>query len=113
MIALLALCPIRVNNFAALELGRTIRDVDGKWWIVLSAPSTKSGSPDERPVPDFLKAVIDRYVNEYRPSLMRADHRTKALWLSSTGGKPLTAKGLALTISTTTRRTLGVDVSPH
>jgi integrase len=113
MIALLALCPIRVKNFSALEIGRTIRAVDGKWWIVLPSPSTKSGNRDDRPVPSFLKATIDKYFNEYRLILTRADRRTNALWLSSTDGKPMTSKGVALTISTTTRRALGVDVSPH
>jgi integrase len=113
MVALLALCPIRVKNFAALELGRTVREVNGRWWIVLSAPSTKSESRDERPVPSFLKLAIDSYVDEYRSTLMRADHGTHALWLSFKDGKPMTTKGVALTISITTRRTLGVDVSPH
>jgi site-specific recombinase XerD len=113
MIALLALCPIRPKNFASLEFGHTIQEIDGRWWIVLSATSTKTRSRDERPVPNFLKTAIDKYVNEYRPNLMRADHRTNALWLSSADGRPMTAKGVALTISTTTRRTMGVDVSPH
>jgi site-specific recombinase XerD len=113
MIALLALCPIHIKNFAALEIERTIREIDGKWWIVLPSMSTKSGNCDERPVPNFLKSAIHRYVSEYRPVLMRAGRETKALWLASTDGKPITTKGVALTISTTTRRTLGVDVSPH
>jgi hypothetical protein len=29
MIAILALCPIRLKNFAALELGRTFLDING------------------------------------------------------------------------------------
>ena len=37
MIALLAVCPIRLKNFAALEIGRTFREVEGSWWIVLPA----------------------------------------------------------------------------
>lgn len=73
-------------------------------------------------VHDLLEAFIaqhhsqnrsGREISRYRPNLMRADHRTNTLWLSSTDGRPMTAKGVALTISTTTRRTVGVDVSPH
>ena len=41
MLALLALYPIRLKNFAALEIGRSIVKVDGVWWIVLSASETK------------------------------------------------------------------------
>jgi hypothetical protein len=37
MIALLAVCPIRLKNFAALALGTTFNDVDGRWWIALRA----------------------------------------------------------------------------
>ena len=80
---------------------------------MLPRSCTKTKSRDERPVPNFLKSTIDKYVIEYRPNLMRADPRTNALWLSSVDGKPMTAKGVALTISATTRQTLGVDVSPH
>ncbi len=113
MIALLALCPIRVKNFAALELGRTIQEVDGRWWIVLSGRTTKTGSPDERPVPDFLKSAIDSYVLEHRLILLHRDSPTGALWLSSCDGQPMTVKGIGLLVSTITKRTLGVDVSPH
>ena len=31
MIALLALCPVRLKNFAALEIGATFRNVNGSW----------------------------------------------------------------------------------
>jgi hypothetical protein len=41
MLALLALCPIRLKNFAALEIGTSFRLVKGRWWIVLPGPSTK------------------------------------------------------------------------
>jgi hypothetical protein len=33
MITLLARCPIRLKNFAALEIGRSFLNVDGRWWI--------------------------------------------------------------------------------
>jgi hypothetical protein len=35
MIALLALCPIRIKNFADLEIGRTFKQIQGSWWIAL------------------------------------------------------------------------------
>ena len=55
MVALLAMCPIRLKNFAALEIGRSFVEIKGKWWIVLAASETKEERPDERPVDDMLK----------------------------------------------------------
>jgi integrase len=48
MIALLALCPIRIKNFAALQIGRTFKETNGGWWIALPGIRTKSHRPDER-----------------------------------------------------------------
>jgi len=70
MLALLALCPIRPKNFAALEIGQTFRQVRGNWWIVLPARSTKMRSPEERPVPTWLNPYIDLYLKEARPILL-------------------------------------------
>src|SRR5262249_42956280 len=67
MVALLALCPIRLKNFAGLEIGYTFKEVDGSWWITLPAHLTKSRRPDERRVPTFLNHVIELYLYQSRP----------------------------------------------
>jgi integrase len=113
MIALLALCPIRLKNFAALQIGRTFKKIHGTWWIALPSSSTKSRRPDERPVPAFLNQSIDIYLNQSRPALIGSRHPTQALWMSSTTGKQMTAKNLGTLVSKTTLQTVGVDVSPH
>jgi integrase len=110
MIALFALCPIRLKNFAALEIGQTFKHVQGRWWITLPRVSTKSRRADERPVPAFLNRCIDLYLNESRPVLLGSMPPTNALWISSTTGEPMT---LGILISKVTLETLGVDVSPH
>ena len=56
------MCPIRLKNFAALEIGRSFVEIKGKWWIVLAASETKENRADERPVDDMLKPAIDRYL---------------------------------------------------
>jgi hypothetical protein len=71
MTALLARCPIRLKNFAALEIGRSFVDVDGSWWIVLSAAETKEKRQDERQTPEELTEQIKRYLEIYRPILAR------------------------------------------
>jgi integrase len=113
MIALLALCPVRLKNFAALEIGRTFREVHGKWWIALPSITTKSRRPDERAVPALLNPAIHAYLNEARPFLLGSAPATDALWISSTRRRQLTAKNLGILISKITLQTVGVDVSPH
>jgi integrase len=113
MIALLALCPIRLKNFAALEIGHTFKEVHGSWWIALPGITTKSRRPDERRVPEWLNRAIDIYLNQSRPVLLRSRSTTNALWISSRTGKPMTKKNLGTLVSKITLETLGVDVSPH
>jgi integrase len=113
MIALLALCPIRLKNFSALEIGQTFKEIHGKWWITLPRMSTKSRRADERPVPAFLNRYIDAYLNESRPVLLGSRPLTNALWISSTTGQSMTTKNLGILVSKITVGTLGVDVSPH
>jgi integrase len=113
MVALLACCPIRLKNFAALEIGRSFVKVDGTWWIVLASSETKEARPDERPIPDFLTHAIDRYVEIYRPILVRTDEVSSALWLTSDYGRPMTYASVGETITDTTHSTVGVNLSPH
>ena len=113
MVALLAFCPIRRKNFAALEIGRSFVEIHGTWWIVLSASETKENRPDERPINELLTPVIDRYLRQYRPVLARTDSPPPALWLSSNDGAPISDKQVAIVIRRTTLATVGVEVSPH
>jgi integrase len=113
MIALLALCPIRLKNFAALEIGHTFKQVHGSWWIALPGPITKSRRADERRVPEWLNKAIDLYLSQSRPVLLQSKHTTDALWISSTTGRPMTKKNLGILVSKVTLATLGKDVSPH
>jgi integrase len=113
MVAMLAMHPVRLKNFAALEIGRSLVEIKGSWWIVLSASETKEDRPDERRVDDLLKPALDRYLRKYQPLLAGAGQLTALLWLSSNGGSPMTYDGVARAITETTRTTVGVAVSPH
>ena len=44
MIALLAYCPIRLMNFATLEIGRTFKQIQDSWWVALPGIVPKSQS---------------------------------------------------------------------
>ena len=132
MVALLAACPIRPKNFAALEIGASFLRLQGGWWIGLE--DTKSRRPDHRPVPSFLTNSIQSYLEIYRPILLRqatngdepppdlrhgpgpstiaSPNEASALWLSRLG-KPLSYGQVERAIMETTRMTLGVPVNPH
>jgi hypothetical protein len=114
MVAMLAMHPIRLKNFAALEIGRSLVEIKNSWWIVLSASDTKENRPDERRVDDLLQPALDRYLRKYRPVLTGADQSAaNALWLSSNDGAPMSYAGVERVITETTRATVGVAVSPH
>jgi integrase len=113
MVALKALHPIRLKNFAALEIGRSFKKVNNPWWIVLSASETKEKRPDERPVDPCLIRWIERYLNFHRPVLARTGVAPAALWLSSNDGRAMTYLAVERVIKETTLTTVGVDVSPH
>ena len=113
LIALLALHPIRIKNFAALAIADTFVNIDGRWWLHIPSDDTKSHRVDERQVPEFITDVVNSYIKTHRPVLCRGDAEQLALWISSTTGRQLTTKNLGTLISKITRETIGVDVSPH
>ncbi len=78
IIALLALCPIRVGTFASLTLGRSFLRIGDGWWIGLAANETKNGRPDERPAPGFLTSCVDEYLSIYRPRFLCAGRAGRA-----------------------------------
>ena len=113
MVAMLAFHPVRPGNFAALEIGRSFKQVNGSWWIVLSHSETKEKRADERAVDPCLAHWIDRYLGVHRPILARTDEAVARLWLSSNDGRAMTYDAVERAISKTTLATVGIAVSPH
>jgi len=114
MLCTLALCPIRLKNFAELQIGTSFREIQESWWIILPKQATKTKKrPDERRIPEFIRPVVNLYISEARAVLVDPDRETNALWISSTTGLPFTKKTLGTLISKLTLETLGIDVSPH
>ena len=112
MITLLARCPIRLKNFAALEIGRSFLNVDGTWWIVLTAAETKEKREDERPIPEEFTNSVERYLKIYRPILAMGNDASSALWVAI-NGKPMSYASMGELITEITKTTLGINVNPH
>jgi integrase len=113
MVALLTLHPVRLKNFAALEIGRTFKKINNAWWIVLPACETKEKRPDERVVDPSLAGWVDRYLTIHRLVLARTDDTPDSLWLSSNDGRAMTYSAVERVIKNTTLATVGIDVCPH
>ena len=112
MVGMLGFHPIRRKNFAALEIGRSLVKIRGMWWIVLSAAETKENRADERRINEMLMPFLDRYLDHYRPVLIRPESPPRALWLSKHGAR-IADKYVTTLIGATTLATVGVRVSPH
>ena len=113
MIAFLSLYPIRLKNYTALKIGASFKKIHNSWWIALSAADTKEKRPDERRIEVILAPAIERYLDIYRPVLMRGSSSHASLWVSSNTGAPMTDDGVEQAIKAITKSTIGVDVCPH
>ena len=66
------------------------------------------GSPEERPIPEWMNPYIDLYLNEARQLLLkRASAPTIALWISSNTGAPMNAGDIVVIITKLQNRRLG------
>jgi hypothetical protein len=115
MLALWPLCPSRRKNFATLEIGKTFKQVNGRWWITIAAYETKTRQrPEERPVAEWMNPYIELYLNEARAVLLTGSkEETNALWISDKTRGPMTTGYFSSLIPKITKQTIGVAISPH
>jgi integrase/recombinase XerD len=117
MIALLALVPLRLSNFVALQLGRSLVNNNGAWLITLEAEETKNGSPLEMMWPEQLLAPLSTYLAVHHPLLAARTGRWSkptdgSLWISS-HGSPMTEIAIYDRIVRRTRDAFGNSMNPH
>ena len=109
MVALLSVCPVRLGNYAFLEVGVQVQQINGEWWLLFAAAETKSKRVDERPVPMALKSCIERWLGHWREFFKNPG---SSFWASTKGGN-LAYTYVGTIVTEVTRRELGVAVSPH
>ena len=111
MIALLALRPLRIRNFANLRLQHDIILSGDVAWIHLSQTQTKTGHVMQIPFPMELLPQLHQYITKIRRRFLREGSLSQ-LWLSRRG-LPMGEAGARRIIKNRTAEVLGYPVSPH
>jgi integrase/recombinase XerD len=111
LLCLEALLPLRVSNLALLELGKTVRKIGGKYWILIEGDDTKNTDPIEAALPDWLSGHIEHFIASYRPAFART--RRSSVLFPSTKHDRLTEAGLADAFKKRIRQSTGVNTSIH
>jgi integrase len=111
-LALLLVCPLRIKNLAGLNLERHITRFrpGGKVHLVIPADEVKNKAPLEFELPADVAAILDRYLEVYRPRLVDGPNP----WLfpaRSGGSKPPGAFGVQL--SKAIKQATGLIVNAH
>jgi len=73
-IAILASAPVRLANLTAIRLGTNLIKPDGadsNYWLVFPDYDVKNRVRLEYPLKPYLTRLIDEYVHDFRPTLLR------------------------------------------
>ncbi len=73
-IAILTVAPVRLANLVAIKLGFNLIKPDGpdsNYWLVFPDYDVKNRVKLEFPLGQYLTRMIDEYVHEFRPALLR------------------------------------------
>ncbi len=113
-IRILTYAPVRICNLASIELDKNLVRPGGPgspYMLVFEEYDTKNNVPLEYPLPPDASALIDEYIHEFRPALLRGQN---ANWLfpSDRGGHKA-SQTLGSQISKTLLKELGMHLTPH
>jgi hypothetical protein len=113
-IAIETVAPVRLNNLVHIKLDENLIRPGGphsSYWLVFPGFDVKNRVQLEFPLEPWLTEMIDEYVHDYRPTLLRGSN---GLWLfpGETGGSK---KGRVLSLQLTTRieKATGVRLTVH
>jgi integrase/recombinase XerD len=116
MVATLAYRPFRLANITSIELGRHLQRLGEVYWLAFKANETKTSCAIEAPFPDELVPYLQRYLDHYRPLLLRNPNsdpaHSRKLWLS-TYGRGLCENMVYRRIMELTEERLGRAINPH
>lgn len=114
LVELLLMAPLRIDNYASLEIGRHVVDLgkgkDRKVHIVIPGAETKTGKPFEATLPASTVALLDSYLNDYRRRLTAADG---PYLFPGWGGTRRSTDSLSYLLSQFIRRETGIVMHAH
>jgi hypothetical protein len=73
-IGILSVAPVRLANLASIRLGFNLikpGGLDSNYWLVFPDYDVKNRVKLEYPLAQYLTLLIDEYVHEFRPTLLR------------------------------------------
>ncbi|SEA96316.1 site-specific integrase [Rubrimonas cliftonensis] len=108
-ICLLVWTPIRLGSLVGLDLDRHFDAALTR--LRLEADETKEGAADEREIAPELRAMLMRYIENFRPITAAAACRT--LFVSERTGGPMDADRLSGDVTTACKAMLGRPVNVH
>ena len=111
IVAFLATRPVRLENLAAIEIGRHLDKPDDIYRCRFAAPETKEHLELDFPMPEILTLWLDRYLNVYRPMLLRGA-KTSRLWISIRS-TPMVDNSIYYRVTHLTDRLIGRPINPH
>jgi hypothetical protein len=113
-IAILTIAPIRLGNLGRTRIGENLIKPAGLrevYWLVFPEHDVKNNVPLEFELDSRVTELVDEYLENFRPALVRASN---PVWLfpgEDSGHKVI--EGLAAQITQRIRSTTGVRITPH
>ena len=111
IIALLACRPIRRGTLAMMRLDEHLTRRDDRYVISFDESETKGGRDQEEELPPVLTPYVERYLDHYRPVLLRG-HHSEAVWVSTYRGA-MSEERLYQRFRAATMEELGIALCPH
>jgi integrase len=113
-IAILTFAPIRLGNLVSIELGENLIKPGGlnsPYWLVFPHYDVKNRVDLNFQFDNELTELIDEYVHEFRPTLLR---RSNAAWLfPGETGNPKTPKTFSEQITERIVKATGLRITAH
>jgi site-specific recombinase XerD len=113
-VAILTFAPVRLGNLVAIELGQNLIKPEGlnsPYWLVFPNYDVKNQVDLNFKFDEPLTELIDEYVHEFRPVLLR---RSNASWLfPGVAGDPKTANMFSTQITDRIEKATGVRLTVH
>jgi integrase len=113
-IAILSFAPVRLTNLVSIELDKNLIKPGGPnspFWLVFPHYDVKNRVNLEFAFDEDLTGLIDEYIHDFRPTLLRGSN---AAWLfPGVAGEPKTASMFSTQVTARIQKATGVRMTVH